>query len=420
MRGRLWAASFYAGFRNSREFVDITLKIEYNALLYAYPRDRHRGGRPELFQMRGPIILELNEKLQEVCRLFKIEDEFLGYETIQMGNVNKTYKVNFRLPDGQPKSFLVQNVNTYAFREPVGLMENIDRVTEHIRAKCPGKTALHFHHTYDRKTYVEDGENFWRMTNYIPSVTYNSVKDSRTLRNAGMAFGEFQTQLADFEIGLLHETIPNFHNTRSRYENFLRAVEADSANRVREVRDEIAFLKEVQDRACSLTDMQKAGKLPLRVTHNDTKINNVLFSREDNSALVVIDLDTVMPGLVGHDFGDAIRFAANFVEEDCPEYEKAGVDLDVFRAFAEGFLSQTAHTLTVNEVNTLALSCFALTTELAVRFLEDYLRGDPYFKINYPEHNLVRTRCQIALAKDMLRKLPQMETIVRECVASAK
>ena len=258
------------------------------------------------------------------------------------------------------------------------------------------------------------------MTNYIPSVTYNSVKDSQILRNAGMAFGEFQTQLADFEIGLLHETIPNFHNTRSRYENFLRAVEADSANRVREVQDEIAFLKEVQDQACSLTDMQKAGKLPLRVTHNDTKINNVLFSREDDSALVVIDLDTVMPGLVGHDFGDAIRFAANFVEEDCPEYDKAGVDLDVFRAFAEGFLSQTAQTLTPNEVNTLALSCFALTTELAVRVLEDYLRGDPYFKINYPEHNLVRTRCQIALAKDMLRKLPQMETIVRECVANAK
>lgn len=363
--------------------------------------------------------MKLDKKLQEVCRLFKIEDEFLGYETVQMGNVNKTYKVNFLLPDGQPKSFLVQNVNTYAFREPVGLMENIDRVTEHIRAKCPGKTALHFHHTYDRKTYVEDGENFWRMTNYIDSVTYNSVKDPRILRNAGKAFGEFQTQLADFEISLLHETIPNFHNTRSRYDNFLQAVEADTVNRVQEVLPEIAFLKEVQDKACTLVDMQKAGLLPLRVTHNDTKINNVLFSPEDSSALVVIDLDTVMPGLMGHDFGDAIRFAANFVEEDCPEYEKAGVDLDVFRAFAEGFLSETAKTLTSNEMETLALSCFVLTTELAVRFLEDYLRGDPYFKINYPEHNLVRTRCQIALAKDMLRKLPQMEAIVRECVANA-
>ena len=364
--------------------------------------------------------MELNSKLQEVCRLFKIEDTYLGYETIQMGNVNKTYKVNFLLPDGRPKSFLVQNVNTYAFRDPVGLMENIDRVTEHIRAKCPGKTALHFHHTYDRKTYVEDGENFWRMTNYIASVTYNTLKDPRILRNAGMAFGEFQNQLADFEIGLLHETIPDFHNTRARYERFLQVVQEDPVGRRSEVASEIAFLEEVLEKACTLSDMQHSGELPLRVTHNDTKINNVLFSPEDSSALVVIDLDTVMPGLVGHDFGDAIRFAANFVEEDCPDYEKAGVDLDVFRAFAEGFLSQTASTLTRNEIDTLALSCFVLTTELAVRFLDDYLRGDPYFKINYPQHNLVRTRCQIALAQDMLRKLPQMEAIVRECVASAR
>lgn len=364
--------------------------------------------------------MDMDKKLQEVCRLFKIEDTYVGYETVQMGNVNKTYKVNFLLPDGKPKSFLVQNVNTYAFREPVGLMENIDRVTEHIRAKRPGKTALHFHHTHDRKTYVVDGENFWRMTNYINSVTYNSVKDPTVLRNAGMAFGEFQTQLADFEIGLLHETIPNFHNTRARYEKFLQVVADDPVGRLQEVREEVAFLKEVMDKACLLTDMQKAGQLPLRVTHNDTKINNVLFSPEDASALVVIDLDTVMPGLVGHDFGDAIRFAANFVEEDCPDYAKAGVDLDVFRAFAEGFLSQTASTLTEAEIDTLALSCFVLTTELAVRFLDDYLRGDPYFKINYPEHNLVRTRCQIALAQDMLRKLPQMEAIVRECVAAAR
>ena len=364
--------------------------------------------------------MDMDKKLQEVCRLFKIEDTYVGYETVQMGNVNKTYKVNFLLPGGKPKSFLVQNVNTYAFREPVGLMENIDRVTEHIRAKRPGKTALHFHHTHDRKTYVVDGENFWRMTNYIDSVTYNSVKDPTVLRNAGMAFGEFQTQLADFEIGLLHETIPNFHNTRARYEKFLQVVAADPVGRLQEVREEVAFLKEVMDKACLLTDMQKAGQLPLRVTHNDTKINNVLFSPEDASALVVIDLDTVMPGLVGHDFGDAIRFAANFVEEDCPDYAKAGVDLDVFRAFAEGFLSQTASTLTEAEIDTLALSCFVLTTELAVRFLDDYLRGDPYFKINYPEHNLVRTRCQIALAQDMLRKLPQMEAIVRECVAAAR
>ncbi len=364
--------------------------------------------------------MDLNQKLQDVCRLFKIEDTYLGYETVQMGNVNRTYKVNFRLGDGSPKSFLVQNVNTYAFRNPVRLMENIDKVTEHIRAKCPGRVALHFHHTVDRKTYVIDGENFWRMTNYIPSVTYNTVQDSRVLRNAGLAFGEFQTNLADFDITQLFETIPGFHNTRQRYEHLAAVIAEDKAGRVEQVQEEIDYLMSVRDLACKLTDLQKAGELPLRVTHNDTKINNVLFSPSDNSALVVIDLDTVMPGLVGHDFGDAIRFAANFVEEDCPAFEKAGVDLDVFRAFAEGFLSKTANTLTPKEVETLALSCFVLTAELATRFLADYIEGDPYFKINYPDHNLVRTRCQIALAKDMQKKMGEMEKIVRDCVAAAK
>ena len=364
--------------------------------------------------------MDLHEKLHEVCKLFRIYDEFLGYETIQMGNVNRTYKVNFRLADGSLKSFLVQNVNTYAFRNPVALMDNIDHVTEHIRNKKPGQTALHFHHTADRKTYVIDGDNFWRMTNYVRSVTYNTVKDTDIVRNAGKAFGEFQMDLSDFDSSRLYETIPNFHNTRKRYETFLAAVKANKAGRADEVRQEIDYLLSVQDLACRLTDLYQQGKLPLRVTHNDTKINNVLFHPEDNSAMIVIDLDTVMPGLIGHDFGDAIRFAANFVEEDCAEPEKAGVDLEVFQAFAEGFLSQTAGTLTQTEVDTLALSCFVLTAELATRFLADYLDGDLYFNTKYPGHNLVRTRCQIALAKDMLEKMPQMEQIVRGCVAAFK
>ena len=364
--------------------------------------------------------MELYDKLLEVSRAFRIEYEYLGYETIQMGNVNHTYKVNFRLPDGSPKSFLVQNVNTYAFRNPVGLMDNIDKVTEHIRAKKPGKLALHFHHTQDRKTYVADGENFWRMTNFVPSVTYNTVTDMNVVRNAGNAFGEFQMDLADFDISELTETIPGFHNTRQRYENFLRSVAEDKAGRADKVREEIDFLLSVQERACCLTDLWKEGKLPLRVTHNDTKINNVLFSPENNEAMIVIDLDTVMPGLIGHDFGDAIRFAANFVEEDCPDYDKVGVNLEVFRAFAEGFLSMTAKTMTETEVRTLAMSSFVLTAELATRFLADYLDGDLYFKINGPEHNLIRTRCQIALAKDMLKRMDEMEQIVTDCVSMWK
>ena len=363
--------------------------------------------------------MDLYQKLEEVSRQFRIEGEYLGYETIQTGNVNHTYRVKFIKPTGEHKSYLVQNVNTYAFRDPVSLMDNIDKVTEHIRAKRPGQLALHFHHTADRKTYVMDGKNFWRMMNFIYAMTFDTIADLAVIRNAGKAFGEFQNQLSDFDITQLHETIPNFHNTRARYQQLADAVAADPVGRVAEVQDELNYLESIKDLACKLTDMQVEGKLPLRVTHNDTKINNVLFDPQTGEALVVIDLDTVMPGLVGHDFGDAIRFAANKCEEDCPDASKAGVDMEVFRAFAEGFLEQTANTLTADEINTLALSCLTLTAELSTRFLADYILGDPYFKIKSPDHNLVRTRCQIALAKDMQKHLPEMEQMVRECVVAA-
>ena len=358
--------------------------------------------------------MEMFNKLQEVSRLFRIEHQYIGYETIQVGNVNRTYKVNFIRADGSPKSYLIQNVNTYAFRNPEGLMNNIDKVTEHIRAKKPGQVALHFHHTADRATYVLDGENFWRLLNYVPSVTYNTVNDVNIVRNAGVAFGDFQRSLSDFDVNDLVETIPDFHQTRQRYQQLCDAVEADEAGRVAQVKEELDFIFSVKEQACKLTDMQLAGELPLRVTHNDTKINNVLFDPQTNEPIVIIDLDTVMPGLLGHDFGDAIRFAANFVDEDCPDAEKAGLDLNIFRAFTEGFMSETLQFMTEKEIQTLPLSCFVLAVELASRFLADYLNGDRYFTIKYPEHNLVRTRCQMALAKDILNKMDDMEKIVRE------
>lgn len=364
--------------------------------------------------------MELSEKLRQVCGCFQIRDTFAGFARIQTGNVNQTYKVDFRREDGSLRSFLVQNVNTYAFRQPIELMENIDRVTQHLHGKCPEKTNLHFYRTEDQKTYLIDGENFWRVTDYIDSVTFSSVSDLSIIRGAGRAFGEFQQLLSDFDISLLHETIPGFHNTRRRYENLKQAMEADPVGRVAEVQPEIAFCMEVEELACRLTDLLQAGELPLRVTHNDTKINNILFRPEDNQPLTVIDLDTVMPGLIGHDFGDAIRFAANLVEEDCPEPEKAGVNMEVFRAFAEGYLEMTAGTMTEKEMETLAVSCFDLTAELVVRFLEDYIRGDPYFNIRYPKHNLVRARCQMALCRDMLKKMDAMDAIIRECASAAK
>ncbi len=357
------------------------------------------------------------DKLARICRAFRIQGEYRGYEEIKIGNVNRTYRVDFRTEDGADKSYIVQAVNTYVFKDPVKVMENIDHVTEYIRRKQPEKVALHFHHTAERHTYLFDGDDFWRLFNFIPSSTYNACSDLTVVRNAGAAFGEFQMLLSDFDAAMLHVTIPGFHDTRRRYETLERHAAEDPCGRAAEVQEELRWLFSVKDTACRLTDLHNEGKLPLRVTHNDTKINNVLFEKDGSRPLVVIDLDTVMPGLVGHDFGDAIRFAANRVAEDSPEADRAGVDMDIFRAFSEGFLMKTAATLTETELDTLAISCFALACELATRFLDDYILGDPYFKINYPQHNLVRTRCQVALAKDMLEKLPDMERIVRECAA---
>lgn len=358
----------------------------------------------------------MEEKLQQVCQAFCIEGAFQSYEEIKVGNVNRTYKVNYLRPDGRPKSYIIQAVNTFVFKKPVEVMENIDKVTEYIHAKQPQRTVLHFHHTPNWKIYLFDDNGFWRLFNYIPSSTYNTCSDLEVVRSAGEAFGEFQMLLADFDAQQLYVTIPDFHDTRKRYQKLLADVAEDPMGMAAQVAEEVEWLKSVQEQACRLTDLYKAGQLPLRVTHNDTKINNVLFQPNGNQAIVVIDLDTVMPGLVGHDFGDAIRFAANYVEEDSPEAEKAGVDMEVFRAFTQGFLKHTAATLTQQEVDTLALSCFALTCELATRFLDDYILGSPYFKIQYPEHNLVRARCQIALAKDMLQKLDEMDAVVHQCM----
>ena len=358
-------------------------------------------------------------KLLEVGEAFRIPGPFFSYEEIKMGNVNHTYKVNYIRDDGtgmaKVKSYLVQRVNTYAFQRPVELMKNIDGVTGHIRQKHPGAQYLHFHHTQDGRNYLFDEDGFWRLSNYVPSVTYDSCDDLGVVRSAGEAFGSFQMMLSDFDASSLYYTIPDFHNTRKRYAKLREDMESDPCGRVGAVKAELDWLLSVEERACALTDLYERGGLPLRVTHNDTKINNVLFDEETRKALVVIDLDTVMPGLVGHDFGDAIRFAANFVEEDSPRADKAGVNLNVYWAVAEGFVKETAATLTPREGETLGLSCFALACELATRFLDDYIVGDKYFKIKNAEHNLVRTRCQIALAKDMLLKMDAMNAIVMDC-----
>ena len=355
--------------------------------------------------------------LQKVGNQFCIEGTVIEAQQINGGNINRTYKVTYECENGSKKDYLFQKVNTYVFKNPVEVMENIDKVTTHIYHKRGGINALHFHHTKDRKNYYfEEGTGFfWRVRNYFDSVTFDVCNDVQILYLAGVAFGNFQKDLQDFDATVLHETIKDFHNTRKRLEQLFADADQDEYGRVAEVQAELSYIKSVREKACSLTDLLKKGELPLRVTHNDTKINNVLFDQKTREALVVIDLDTVMPGLVGHDFGDAIRFASNFVEEDSRHTEQAGVNLNIYWAFAEGFLKETASTLTDMEAETLGQSCFCLACELATRFLDDYIQGDKYFKIKMPDHNLVRTRCQIALAKDMQQKMDAMNAIVRDC-----
>ena len=237
---------------------------------------------------------ELARQLLHVGEKFCIPGPFFSYEEIKMGNVNHTYKVNYIRDDGsgmaQIKSYLVQKVNTYAFQHPLELMSNIDKVTEYIHEKYPDIKCLHFHHTKERHNYLEGEEGFWRLSNYIPSVTFNSCDDLSVVRSAGQAFGNFQQMLADFDASSLFYTIPDFHNTRSRYAKLKEEIARDPCGRVAKVRQELDWLLSVEDEACKLTDLYEEGKLPLRVTHNDTKINNVLFDEETLRPLVVIDL----------------------------------------------------------------------------------------------------------------------------------
>lgn len=351
-----------------------------------------------------------------VCRKFNISGSMVKIDIIKTGNINKTYKVTFK-NGGNDTEYIVQSINTNVFKKPDKIMSNVDRVTSHIAAKLTdsdGRDVLSFLKTDNGKNYFIDEEgNFWRSYFYIPnSVTYDVFDDTDILRRAGAAFGKFQMQLTDFDGQSLYEIIPDFHNTARRYRTFCECIGVDEYGRVKYARDEIAYLLSAREIGESLSEMQAAGQLPLRVTHNDTKCNNILFDVDTGETLAVIDLDTVMPGLVAYDFGDAVRFAANSSREDEPNTSLTGLDLEKFEAFASGFMSSVSHSLTQKEIDTMYLGPIVMALELAVRFLTDYIDGDKYFKTDYPGHNLVRTRCQIALAKDMIKKIPQMREII--------
>ncbi len=365
--------------------------------------------------MHHSTILE--RKLDYVGKQFGLPGVLYSITVLIDGNVNSTYRLEYHLENGMAAHYVAQRINPYVFHRPIEMMHNIDLVTTHINQKISSeKPCLYFHRTAEGVNFFMDEEDgsYWRVTNFIPALSQVMDGDLLLLRNAGQAFGEFQMQLSDFDASLLVETIPDFHNTKKRLNTFFAHVDEDPCGRAKEIGAEIAYLRSLAPLAEKLTEMLEAGELPLRVTHNDTKINNVLFDRETKEPLTVIDLDTVMPGLAIHDFGDAVRFAASTAVEDEADLKKVSLDLAKYRAFTEGFIGAVRHSLTAKELDTMALGALTITVELAARFLDDYLLGDKYFKVNYPGHNLVRGRCQLHLAKDMQAKYKEMCDIVKE------
>ena len=370
----------------------------------------------------------IKEKLARICREFRIPGELIIYRNIPSGHINTAYYV--ALYDGsEVRQFLVQKVNMYVFKDPVTMMHNIELITHHIMGKeinMERRRRLHFHHTEEGKNYLILGEGgnaeFWRLSNFVESsVSFEtSGGNAEVLRMSGIAFGRFERQLQDFDASQLVESIPHFHDTRYRLETFFRQVEEDPCSRAAECEKEIAVIRDGQEFACRINEMVDAGLLPIRVTHNDTKTNNVLFDKQTLDPLVIIDLDTCMPGLACHDFGDTIRFAACLGAENEKDLSKMKLDLGLFRAFTEGYIGETCSFLTDNELDSMALGAATITLELASRFLGDYLVGDKYFRIDYPTENLDRARAQLALYQDMRLHLDEMNGIVHEVARKAK
>lgn len=353
--------------------------------------------------------------LKNVGEKFRLPGKIYTYDIITQGNINTTYKVTYINENKKTKSYLFQSVNTHVFKNPVEIMKNIDKVTSYMKEKFPNDISLHYHHTETGENYyVESKHNFWRVLNYIDSITFDVSEERSIIASTGEAFGRFQMKLSDFDGSVLYETIPDFHNTKKRLATFFKHVEEDICGRVEEVKEEIEYIASVREKASELTERFEKGEFPVRVTHNDTKCNNVLFDRITKRPLVVIDLDTVMPGMAMVDFGDAVRFIASTAKEDEPDLSRVYFDTSKFRAFTKGYIGQVKNALSESEIDSLVLASFTITVELATRFLDDYITGDAYFKTKYPGHNLVRTRCQLRLAQDIMRKYDELNYIVRD------
>lgn len=365
--------------------------------------------------------------IKKIISSFDFRGEIKDIQESYTGNINSTYIITV-LEDGIIKKYILQKVNVSVFKDPYLLMRNITSVTDYCskylkkNAEDVERRTLSVIKTHSGESLYKtrDGE-FFRMYNYIMGTrTYDKAENAWMFYNVGRAFGHFVRMLDNYPIDELEETIPNFHNSKLRFNDFVLDVEKDTCGRVKEVLPEIQFIMDRKDSFSVIVDMLKSGDIPLRVTHNDTKINNVLIDENTDESVCVIDLDTVMPGSALYDFGDAIRSGAAMTVEDDKDLSKVGINLEYFKSFVEAYLSQTIDILTKTELEYLVFSCVLLTLELAMRFLNDYINGDTYFKCKYEKHNLDRARNQIALVKDMELHYDEMLDIVRECVSNIK
>lgn len=346
-----------------------------------------------------------------ICEKFRTKGAALSCEPYGNGHINATYLVK---TDGE--QYILQRINHHIFQDVPGLMRNVERVTAFLAEKDPDpRHSLHLVPAKDGAAYVEAEGEFYRMYDFVhDSICLDAPETDEDFYQSAVAFGSFQRQLADFPANELSETIPHFHDTPNRYRALRAAIEKDALGRAASCREEIEFALTREADAAVMMNLLAAGELPLRVTHNDTKLNNVMLDAKTRKPLCVIDLDTVMPGLAANDFGDSIRFGANTGAEDEKDLTKISLSLARYEAFARGFLEACGKALTPKEIETLPWGAKLMTLECGVRFLTDYLEGDTYFRIHRPEHNLDRTRTQFALVADMEKKWTQMCDIVKE------
>ena len=362
-------------------------------------------------------------KIDEAIEAFDISGRLLSKEPYGNGHINDTFLLTFGLPEGQTRRYILQRMNHSIFKKPEELMENVSGITAYLRQAIirqggdPDRETLNVVKTRDDRNYYKDSEGgFWRIFLFVEqTICLEQVQSHEDFYRCGAAFGNFQRMLAKYPAQTLHETIPDFHNTVVRFQNLKRAIEENRAGRAHLVQKEIAFALEREKDASVLTDLLQDGKLPLKVTHNDTKLNNILFDAHTKKALCIIDLDTVMPGLSLYDFGDSIRFGASTGAEDERDLNKVELDLSLYEAFTGGYLEGCGGSLTEKEIEMLPMGAKLMTYECGIRFLADYLEGDVYFRIHREGHNLDRARTQFKLVADMEKKWEKMKAVTQAC-----